>query len=530
MELISLENVLFITVLVCVYYLLGRRLGRYQWAVILVANFAFCYLTGGTFAMVFVVVATLPTWLASQAFGRLNATYKTRRKATKDRTERKTLRARLKRNKRIVLVACLAVILGVLGYFKYWNTILFNFGLAPSATSLGIMLPLGISFYTFQAASYVIDTYNDKYAPERNLLLYLTFVSYFPCLIQGPINHYDVMVPQLRAERSFDGYKARRGLLRMGLGLIKKCAIANVLVGNVNAIVNHVTTGTPGAVVVLGVLLYSFQMYGDFSGGIDLVEGASELLGVEMQQNFRQPYLSTSLADFWRRWHMSLGVCVRDYLFYPIAVTRPMQRLGKWATKHLGRHLGRTLPACVANIITFLFVGLWHGAEWHYVAWGLYNGIVVALSDLLSPCSQWLNRHLHLDETGMPHRVIAVIRTFILVNIGRYFDCIPEVGQIGIAFHNTLFYFMPEGGLVRALASMGVAGSAQLGFSVIAFVALAFVFVVDLAEECNVDVRATVLAWRFPLRLVLYLFVLVLLASCFNYTVVGGASFMYANF
>ena len=142
------------------------------------------------------------------------------------------------------------------------------------------------------------------------------------------------------------------------------------------------TPDIPGSVVVFGILLYSAQQYGDFSGGIDMVEAASSLFGVGMAENFRRPYFSVSLADFWRRWHITLGTWMRDYVFFPFALTKPMQRLGKWASERLGEHLGRTLPACVANILVFLIVGLWHGAEPHYVAWGLYNGVVIALADL----------------------------------------------------------------------------------------------------------------------------------------------------
>ncbi|MEE8703537.1 MAG: MBOAT family O-acyltransferase [Olsenella sp.] len=530
MQIISLAFVLFVLALLCLYYLVGRFFGRYQWVVILVANFVFYYLAASLSGMVFILTAALPTWLASQAFGKLTASYKARRKATKDKGERKRLKAQLKRRKRVVLVAALAVILGVLGYLKYWNVILFNFDLAPSPSSLGILLPMGISFYTFMSAMYLIDTYNDKYAPERNFLRYLAFVSYFPCFIQGPINRYDEMSPQLAEVHHIELRKIQRGLLRLGLGLLKKCAIASMLTANVSAILAAIGPDTPGAAIVVGVVLYSFFMYGDFSGGIDMVEGVSELFGIEMSENFRQPYLSVSIADFWRRWHKSLGVFMRDYLFYPIALTKPMQRFSKWAQAHTPHHIGRTLPACIANIIVFFFVGLWHGAEWHYIAWGMYNGVVVALADLFEPVFHSMKARLHVRDDSKPYYAFTVVRTFVMVNIGRYFDCIASVSISLLALHNTFFKFAPTAPLTTVLADMGVSHAATLGVSWVAFAAMLVVAVIDVAEEKGVDVRDKILSWKFYQRVLLYVVVGLIFAASLPTTVTAGVTFAYANF
>ena len=530
MQLISLAFVLFVLALLCVYYLIGRFCGRFQWIVILVANFAFYYLSSGTSGMVFIFTAALPTWIASQIFGKLTASYKERRKATKDKADRKRLKAELKVRKRIVLICALVIILGVLGYLKYWNVILFNFHFEPSPTSLGILLPMGISFYTFMSAMYLIDTYNDKFPPEKNFFRYLAFVSYFPCFIQGPINRYDEMSPQLAEVHHVSVHQLQRGGLRLGLGLLKKCAIANMLTANVNAILASINQDTPGAAIVIGIVMYSLFMYGDFSGGIDMVEGVSELFGIEMSENFRQPYLSVSIADFWRRWHKSLGVFMRDYLFYPIALTKPMQRFSKWAQAHTPRHVGRTLPACIANIIVFFFVGLWHGAEWHYIAWGMYNGIVVALADLFEPVFHSMKSRLHVRDDSKPYYVFTVIRTFIMVNIGRYFDCIASVSLSLLALHNTFFKFVPHDSIVNVLASMGVTHAATLGISWVPLAAMIVVAIIDVAEENNIDVRDKILSWKFYQRVLVYIVVGLIFAASLPTTVTAGVTFAYANF
>lgn len=530
MELISFGFIAFVCVVIGAYYLMGRLYPRAQWITVLGANVAFCLLAGSIASLAFVFICAIPTWLASHAFTRLTTQAKAARKTAKDRSERKAIKRRLTLQKRAVLVTALAVALGVLCYLKYWNVILFNFGFANSPTSLGILLPLGISFYTFQSISYLVDTYNDKFAPEPNFARYLTFVCYFPSFIQGPINHYDVIAPQLSVAHKADLRGAQRALLRIGLGLFKKIAIANMLTANVNVLTSGAGATIPGSAAALGVLLYSFQMYGDFSGGIDIVEGVSELLGIEMQPNFRQPYLSTSLADFWRRWHMSLGVLMRDYVFYPIAVTKAFQRFGKWCGRHLGKHAGRTLPACVANVIVFIFVGLWHGAEWHYIAWGLYNGIIVALSDLFHPVFDKLNTRLGLEPTGTPRRVIAIIRTFIVVNIGRYFDCITDVGASFASLGNLALYFYPAMGLRTYLDALGVTNSRTFGMPRSTLVALIMLFIIDLSEEHGTDVRDWLLSKRFAVRLLIYLLFGAIISATFSTTVMGGASFLYANF
>ena len=183
---------------------------------------------------------------------------------------------------------------------------------------------------------YLIDVYNGKYAPERNPAKFALFVSFFPQLIQGPIGRYDQLAPQLCRGNDFDWENLQRGFLLMLWGLFKKMVIADRALPAVNAIFGAQAGVYGGAVAVLGVLLYSLQQYCDFSGGIDLVTGIAQQMGVTLAPNFRRPYFAVSLGDFWRRWHISLGAWMRDYVFYPFALTRPVARLSKAAKTHLG--------------------------------------------------------------------------------------------------------------------------------------------------------------------------------------------------
>lgn len=531
MELISLQFFLFLAGLLAAYYAVGRFAKRGQWIVLLVGSLAFYCLMGGMSTLVYAVVVALDTWGAALALDRLHQQDKAARKQAKGRDAKKAIRKAFTRKKRLVLWAAFAVCVGILGYFKYWNVLLYYAGRAESTNSLGILLPLGISFYVFQSLGYLIDSYNAKYPPQRNFARHLLFVTYFPQIIQGPINRHDTLEHQLFEAHHADGIHMERGFLRMGYGILKKIAVANVLSNVVDTVfVTAAGPDIPGSLALFGVVVYSLQMYADFSGGIDIVEGVSELFGIEMDQNFRQPYFSVSLADFWRRWHMSLGAWMRDYVFYPLAVTSPSRNFGKWAGKHLGKHAGRTLPACVANIIVFLLVGLWHGAEMHYIAWGLYNGAIVALADLCSPLFDKLADVTHVNRESQGFRIFAIARTFVVVCVGRFFDCFATVSSALYALRNIVTGASYEP-LADSLATYGATYATDLGFPLPVWAALAMILLVDIFYERGTDVRSAVLGWRLPARIALYALVILVTAAGAAYdTTGGGGGFLYANF
>ena len=530
MELLSLQFALFLLALLVVYYAMGRLAPRFQWVVLLVGSIVFYGIVGHWPMLSFMLVTALTTWAGSQGLARLSSQAKDARKAAKGRDAKKAVKQRFVRRRRIVLAATFVICLGMLGYLKYWNTILFNLGLAESTRSLGILLPLGISFYMFASLGYVMEVYNEKLTPEPSFVRFCLFVSWFPQVIQGPINRYAEISSQLFASRGPSWNGMRRGLVRLGYGLLQKYAIANVLVGNYRIIIGQSDGATAAPVVVIGILLYSLQMYADFSGGIDIVEGASELFGIEMAQNFRQPYFSTSLANFWRRWHMSLGHWMKNYVFYPLAVCGPMRELNKRATKALGKQTGRTISACVSNIVVFFVVGLWHGAELHFIAWGLYNGVMIALADLCAPLFARLGERLHIRRESAGFHLFAILRTFAVVAVGRYFDCIESV-KVGLScLKATLTNFVPLDSVVPQLEALGVSSPHMLGFESIALWALAVVFAVDVLYERGHDVRSELLSLRWPLRIAIYVACGTIFAFSLSFSLEQGEAFMYANY
>lgn len=525
MQLYSAQFLSFLCVLLVAYYLMGRLKPSVQWTALLAGSMVF-YLATGWENLFFIFLTAGSTWIVGLAFVRLEKRSKEERSLVKDRAEKKAIKARFGRRKWIVLLAALLLNFGVLSYIKYWNALLEAVGWGDSFMASSLLLPLGLSFYTFQSVGYLIDTYNGKYAPERNFAKYLLFVSFFPQLIQGPINRFDALAQQLYEPHRFESERTKRALLLIGYGMLKKYAVADLLVKTIGACLDGITATTPGSIIVFGILLYSAQQYADFSGGIDMVRGVAQLFGIKMAENFRQPYFSISLGDFWRRWHITLGAWMRDYVFYPFALTGIMQRLGKWSSAHMGRHWGRTLPASLANILVFFLVGLWHGAEAHFIWWGLYNGIVIAAADLASPLFVALIEKFKIDVDSKGWHVFRIVRTFIVVNIGWYFDRIMDFGDCMQGFYNTVFNFN-LGKFWPVFQTFHISNVRMC--LIIAALGCLVVFIVSVLRERGVDVSGALLKSNVILRFAVYTFIVLLVVVSFMFAPSEGG-FIYANF
>mgnify|MGYP000361643455 CR=1 FL=1 len=207
------------------------------------------------------------------------------------------------------------------------------------------------------------------------------------------------------------------GLQRILWGMLKKMVLADRVNAAVTLIFNNYWN-YGGWINVFGVILYSIQLYADFSGGIDITIGIAQMFGITMDENFRQPYFSRSISEFWRRWHITLGTWMKDYIFYPSSLSRCMNKFGKWCKKHLEIMLVKLLPVSLANLLVFFIVGIWHGAAWKYIMYGMYNGVIIAASGMLAPVYARIHESLHINPKSWWYQVFCIIRTFILVNIG----------------------------------------------------------------------------------------------------------------
>lgn len=276
------------------------------------------------------------------------------------------------KTKRLLLLCSVVTNLSILGFFKYFNffvdSALYLFqlvGMNPSVTVLQILLPMGISFYTFQTMAYTIDIYRGHTQPTRSFVNFALYVSYFPQLVAGPIERASHLLPQLENKRTVDAQMITEGLILILLGFFKKVAVADVVAPVVNQIFADPDQYS-AVTLVLGVYLFAIQIYCDFSGYTDIARGASRLIGIDLMVNFKHPYFASSITDFWRRWHVSLSTWLRDYLYIPLGGNRH----GKLNTY---RNL----------MITMLLGGLWHGASWNFVIWGALHGIFLSVHKLI---------------------------------------------------------------------------------------------------------------------------------------------------
>ena len=357
------------------------------------------------------------------------------------------------------------------------------------------------------------------------------FISFFPQLILGPINRYGIQGIQLKSEHNFDFENIKHGVMLILYGALKKYVVANLLVTRVSAVLDGSFESLPGCVILFGILMYAIYQYADFCGGIDMFLGVAELFGIKMQPNFKQPYFSTSIANFWQRWHISLGQWMRDYVFYPFALTKFMQNISKWCNKKLGKHFAKSIPACMANILVFVLVGIWHGPELHFFVWGLYNGLLIAFSDLLKPVFKKVNELLHINEKAKWFHVFRIVRTFILVNIGWYFDRIVDVKQSFVYLKDTFCNFGNPMILTSQKYLKDILGSIKNFQSHIILIALGtfIIFIVSLLKENKVDVYAAIQKKNIVIRWGVYYVLMILVILSFTFSS-GDAGFMYAQY
>lgn len=418
---------LLVLALLVLYYLVPKR---FQWVVLLIGSYAF-YAFVCLRYMGFIVITTLTTYFGARGMDAMTARMEQTVAAHKqdwEREERKAYKKRCKSSRKALMIGILVFNFGILAVLKYYNffaesmeALFASMGLTVSLGHIGLLLPLGISFYTFQSMGYVLDVYREKVPAERNVGKLALFVSFFPQIIQGPIGVYDQLAHQLYDEHKYNFDNIRYGAELILWGFFKKLVIADRAVSMIHTVAGAYTDYA-GTYVLLAALVYALQLYADFSGGIDISRGVAQMFGITMGENFRRPYFSRTLTEYWHRWHISLGDWLRNYLFYPLSISKAFLNWGRHAKQHLGNHIGKILPTAVASLITFLVIGIWHGASWKYVAFGFWNGMVILVSTLLQPVSDKVVAGLHIERKSAWYQVFSMLRTFVVVLIGYYFD------------------------------------------------------------------------------------------------------------
>ncbi len=522
MSILSLEFLVFIIAVVAVNYILPVR---FRWVGFLAGSLTF-YGFAGWQGLAYLLTVTLVTWGGGLWMAR---SHRKEKAFQEDDDKAGAYRTRFRRGR--MLGKLVLLVIGGMCVIKYADILYFLANEAylfitksrESLATVELFVPLGLSYFTFQSVGYVVDCARGKVQPEKNPLKYLTFLSFFPQITQGPITTHKQLMPQLLHPKRFDAPLFVEGFQLMLWGYFKKLVLADRLALITAQVLKNAEQ--PGWLILLGAATYIIRLYGDFSGGMDVIRGAARMLGVDIIENFRRPFFSVSVAEFWRRWHISLGAWFRTYLFYPLTTSRFGLGLGKIGQKLFGKKVGRTLPGVLATFIIFFLIGVWHAANWNAVIYGAYFGLLLSGALLLEPLFKKLRSLLHINPKWGWWKALGMLRTWVLIVLPQYFAFTPgpEKGWALLTgtFRNWDF--------ARAGAFLTEIGE-PLEWMILGGAAL-IVFVVDLLCECRVDVNGRLARTFFPIRWVV-LIVLILLILLFGQYGAGAdaTAFLYTNF
>lgn len=522
MSILSLEFLCMMAALLVVNYCLPVR---HRWLALLGASMVF-YGFAGWQGLVYMGTVTALTWAGGLYMARKRRQEK-ELQAEGDKVG--VYRKKLARSRLLALIAILVI--GAMALIKYADLVhtaanALYMAITESRTPLEpvkFFVPLGLSYFTFQSIGYLVDCYRGKTEPERNPLRYLLFVSFFPQITQGPITSYKQLAPQLRNPARFEPSSFVAGFQLALWGYFKKMVIADRLAAVTNPI-SALEEG-PGWLFLLGAVIYAIRLYADFSGGMDVIRGAAKMLGVDVTENFRRPFFSTSVGEYWRRWHISLGAWFRNYLFYPVTTSSFGLMLSKAGQRVFGKKVGRTLPGVFATFLIFLLIGVWHVANWNAIIYGVYFGVLLSLALMLEPLFKWLRGKLHINPKAWWWKGFGLVRTWILVVLPQYFAYTAGPGkaiaQLGMTFRNWDF-----SNVITRMTGM----LPEMEYYIL-FASMGLLLLVDLLCEFGVDVNGKIAKSFFLFRwiVLLVLIMAVLLFGCYGADF-DASAFLYTQF
>ena len=503
MSFVSFKFIVFISTTFVLYFIFPKK---YQWFVLLLFSYIYYYLNSKSLILV-LIFSSIFTYIMGKLI-------------YKEENNRK---------KKILEISSIVIILSSLILTKYINFIIENINsiFSRNIENLNLLLPLGISYYTLQAISYIVDIYKGKTDPEENILHFMLYMAYFPQIIQGPIARYNKLAKQFFEEHNFDFIRIMHGLQLMAYGIAKKIILADRLAVPVSYIFNNYKDFN-GLFIIFGAACYGFQIYADFSGGIDTIRGISEIFGIDLEINFRQPFFSKSIEEFWRRWHITLGAWMRDYIFYPLTLSKKFNNFGKKVKRILGDFIGKRTAAFISMFIVYLLVGLWHGPEWKYVAYGIWNGIFIMNSLLLENVYKKAKNSMKINDNNKFWKILQIFRTFIIVSIGRIISrsnsLTDAIKMIKLIFYKTFDFSLFN---IKTLVLLGLDKANWL----LCLVAIIIILFIDYLKEKGIDIRKNIDNKNIVIRWCLY-YLLIIAILVFGKYGPGydAANFIYGNF
>jgi D-alanyl-lipoteichoic acid acyltransferase DltB (MBOAT superfamily) len=509
MEITSITFLLFIAVSLLVYWVMPKG---WQWLVLLADSLIFYFLNAEWYTFVYLLISVATVWAATNYF--LNCSDEKLKKA--------------------VLVCTIIINIGMLTVLKYTNLAIGTINTVNSMVggeqfkAVSWAASLGISFYTLQIVSYLLDAYWGVTDTERNPVKLLLYTSFFPIMISGPINRHKDLGHQLFEEHRFDYTSVTHGMKRLAWGLLKVYAVSGKLAMVVTMLWRNVDV-CDGLWIWLTAFLYAIELYAEFSGSMDIVIGASECFGIKLAENFNAPFFSKTVQEFWQRWHITLGTWLRDYILNPLLKSRALISLGEKCRAKFGKKQGKKIPAYIAMLAVWLSMGLWHGSSWKYIVGeGLWFWLVIVLGQVLEPLSVKIKNVLHV-KGGWLWKTWQIIRTNLIFMVGMLFfraGSLPEaVDMLGksIGLGHSISVVKPV--LTSYMASKGMGVGAT--WVLLLAISLVMMFVYDAFLYRGVNLIDRVSERNIVLRWIVYIVLICIICACFYFDIEGIG---YANF
>lgn len=524
MTITSLSFVLFLFGVFVLYYLLPKK---WQWILLLAASIVF-YAFGQIFSVLYILLIALAVY----GFAcRLEHNTKTRKaylkenKETLSSEEKTAYKAKSKQRRKVIYVCAIVLVVAVLIVLKYLRQFFAVF--FPDAANgqlfARIIIPLGISYVTLMAIGYLTEVYWENYGAEKNYFRLLLFLSFFPHITQGPISDYEALAPQLAAPHEADYQNISKGFQRLVWGLFKKMLIADVLSPYIATLFSNYADYA-GISLLLGAVFYMIQLYADFSGYMDIMCGYCEMLGIRLAENFKTPFFSRSVSEFWRRWHITLGEWLRKYIYYPIGLSDWGMSLSKKQNGFL-----KKLPTVIAIAAVWLVTGLWHGLNGTFILWGAINGVIIIASTLLDPVYAQVRSKLKIRDTSKLFHAFQIVRTFFLITFSELIAASGSV-RAGIRYIVRMFTVHTVPTSVKGLVPfINLATNFSLINLALAAVGVVILVVFSCIEQKE-PVRNRFNKLPLVLRLVILSGAILLVASFGVQSSWNAEGFMYANF
>lgn len=441
----SYQFIIFLIAALILYYIVPKKA---QWMVLLLMNTIF-YIYAGLSGLIFIITTIITTFFGAVLITKekdRSIVYLKQNKESLSKEQKKAYKLSVQRRQKLYLIMVLVINFGILAILKYTNMFIVTF---TGFKTVDFILPMGISFYTFQSTGYLIDVYRGVAAAEKNPFRYALFVSFFPQLVQGPISRWNDLKTSLFDRHSFSWINLQNGFERMLWGYFKKMVIADRAAIGLATIQSDCSTYY-GAYAFVGMLLYAIDLYADFTGGIDVTIGAAQMFGITLPENFKRPFFSKSIAEYWRRWHITLCAWFKDYLFYPLSMSKWMNKVSKKLKNTVGRPVGSRFPVYFSSLTVWFVTGIWHGASWNFVVWGLLNSLVMLLSQECKPLYEHAEKRIGYRKLKC-YKVFEIIRTTIIVCCLQMLDYYRNIAE---AFR--MFFSMFTGGNYGNVFSTGM--------------------------------------------------------------------------